>query len=69
MEIDRMARTIYGMCMDMDCQDYAETAEMEIKKIMCELNLIKEINCSLLVSALETIAMQHEYLSYYGTEC
>ena len=55
--------------MDMDCQDYAEAAEMEIKKIMCELNLIKEINCSLLVSALETIAMQHEYLSYYGTEC
>lgn len=69
MEIERIARTIYGMCMDMDCQDYVETAEMEIQKIICELNLIKEINCSLLVNALETIAMQHEYLSYYGTEC
>ena len=65
MEINRIARILYNMSLDMDYADYLDYAEEEIKIMTEELQVLIENNCASVIQALEIICGKNEDLKYW----
>ncbi len=64
MDIDKIARILYSMSLDMDYADSVEYAETEIEEISKELKFLKDNDCDVILQALDVIAMENEDMEF-----
>lgn len=65
MELNRIARILYNMSLDMDYADSLEFAEKEIECITKELQVLSENRCDSLMQILEVIAGENEDMEHW----
>ena len=65
MELNRIARILYNMSLDMDYADSLEFAEEEIECITKELQVLSENRCDSLMQILEVIAGENEDMEHW----
>ena len=65
MELDKMARILFNLSLDMDYADSIEFADLEIGEIEKELNLLKKHNCACLLQVLDVIASRDEHMEFW----
>lgn len=65
MELDRIARILYNMSLDMDYADYIEQSEEEISIMKQELEVLVDNNCASVIQALEIICGRNEDMEYW----
>lgn len=68
MELERIARILYNMALDMDYNDYIEESELEIEFITKELQAAKEAEMDGLLNILEQIALSNEDMERWKEE-
>lgn len=68
MVLERIARILYNMSLDMDYADSLEYAEEEIECMTKELQVLSENKCDSLLQALEIIAMQNKDMEHWKDE-
>lgn len=67
-EIERIARILYNMALDIDYEDHIEFADKETICILNNLRVLEENRCESLLCALENIAMKHEDMEFWWQE-
>ena len=65
MKLNRIARILYNMSLDMDYADSLEFAEEEIECITKELQVLSENRCDSLMQILEVIAGENEDMEHW----
>ena len=65
MELDRIARILYNMSLDMDYADYIEQSEEETSIMKQELEVLVDNNCASVIQALEIICSKNEDMEYW----
>lgn len=68
MGLERIARILYNMSLDMDYADSLEYAEEEIECITKELQVLSENKCDSLMQVLEVIAGKNEDMEHWKDE-
>ena len=68
MELNRIARILYNMSLDMDYAESLEFAEEEIECITKELQVLSENRCDSLMQILEVIAGENEDMEHWIEE-
>lgn len=65
MELDKMARILYNLSLDMDYADSIELADLEIGELEKELSVLKKLDCACLLQALSVITSQNEHMEFW----